>query len=65
MTTIETGEHGERRIVRDGDPDKPRYHEERECGRCGAHVVWTGFYSFDGNWEHCDDGYSGQLSCYS
>lgn len=44
---------------------KPHRGDERPCPRCGQRTVWTGYYSFDGAWEHCDSGYTGQLSCYS
>ncbi len=44
---------------------KPKRHEERECPRCGTRIVWTGYYAWDGHWEHCDEGTSGTLSCNS
>ena len=43
--------------------DKPRRGDEKDCPRCGTRIVWTGYYSFDGHWEHCDEGTSGTLSC--
>ena len=45
------------------DLDKPRRGDEKDCPRCGTRIVWTGYYSFDGHWEHCDEGTSGTLSC--
>ena len=39
----------------------PRYGDESACPRCGERVVYLG----RGRYEHCETGYSGQISCYS